>query len=226
MDGSAIVPGERDASDGFEQLYDRKDLLGVLERARDLGFLGPIDVVDHIDHARGFLPHLDRIGHQAGGFLDLGSGAGVPGLILALARPATSWLLVDSMVRRTTVLSEAVATLALSHRVTVWTGRAEELGRLEEHRTAHAVVVARSFGPPSAVAECAAPLLHVGGFLLVSEPPDYQSQGIERWPAAGIIELGLEMEGFEAGVTAMRKMADTPERYPRRTGIPARRHLF
>jgi 16S rRNA (guanine527-N7)-methyltransferase len=228
--GAFIVSGyhydarSMDAAPSDADLLCHDGLLAVLGRAKGLGFLGPGDVADHISHALRFLPLVDACSSDlVGPCVDLGTGAGVPGLILAMARPATTWFLVDSMVRRTTVLNEAVTALKLGPRVRVWTGRAEDFGRISEHRSRSAIVVARSFGPPAVIAECAAALLIPDGHLLVSEPPN--STG-ERWPADGLAKLGLTREILQAGIMSLRKTSSTPERYPRKAGLPGKRPLF
>ena len=91
------------------------------------------------------------------------------------------------------------------------------------------VVVARSFGAPAVTAECSAPFLATGGIIVVSEPPD-TNQG-ERWPVEGLGELGLRPAGSfrfrdRFSYQILEKIAETPERYPRRVGIPAKRPLF
>ena len=112
-------------------------------------------------------------------------------------------------------------------RAQVLCGRAEELGRQEELRTAFDLVVARSFGPPAAVAECAAPFLATGGHLLVSEPPDREVS--DRWPEEGVSKVGLGhprlvVEGSRFAL--LTQVSQCPDRYPRRTGIPVKRPLF
>jgi 16S rRNA (guanine527-N7)-methyltransferase len=121
-------------------------VIAVLERARDLGFLGPGPVAFHVEHARAYLPPLAGV---VGAALDLGAGGGVPGLVLALERPDLRWTLLDAMTRRTAFLQEAVAELGLAN-VEVRTGRAEEVPDLRERFKA---VVARGFGPPAVTAE-------------------------------------------------------------------------
>jgi 16S rRNA (guanine527-N7)-methyltransferase len=78
-------------------------------------------------------------------------------------------------------------------------------------------VVARSFGPPAVTAECAAPLLVVGGLAVVSEPPD--STG-ERWESLARTDLGLVLRsvasGPEATFAVLEKVEPTPERFPRK----------
>lgn len=156
--------------------------------------------------------------------LDLGSGAGVPGLVLAYERSDSAWVLLDASATKTAFLTEAVATLGLADRVVVVTGRAEDIGRRTEHRGAYAVVVARSFARPAVLAECAAPLLEVGGILLVSEPPE---QG-QRWPSE-VSGLGLSVldgDGASPQLAILRQEQLCPERFPRRVGIPAKRPLW
>lgn len=192
-------------------------MIPVLERARDLGFLGPGPVAFHVEHARAYLAPLAGV---TGAALDLGAGGGVPGLVLALERPDLRWTLLDAMAKRTAFLTEAVGELGLTN-VEVRTGRAEEVvadlrGRLQ-------AVVARGFGPPAVTAECAAPLLAVGGLLVVSEPPEDRS----RWTGAHLLGLGspTRLEGPPA-LVVLRLESPCPDRYPRRTGVPAKRPLW
>lgn len=201
-------PEPEDASPG---------LLAVLERSQHLGFLGPGAVDVHVAHA-GRL--IDTVAE--GKWLDLGSGGGVPGLILAVLAPRSRWVLLDSNVRRTAFLEEAVAVLGLRARVAVVRARAEEAARSELRGQADGVV-ARSFGPPAVVAECAAAFLRPGGRLLVAEPPD---PSVERWPAAGLAQLGLARGAVHAGWQTLIAAEPVSERYPRRTGVPQRRPLW
>jgi 16S rRNA (guanine527-N7)-methyltransferase len=196
----------------------------VLARSRDLGFLGPGPIDEQIAHAQAFLGAIEATG--VGRAVDLGSGGGIPGLVLALALPGVRWVLLDGMVRRTTFLAEAVAALGLEDRVEVRTARAEEAGRRVELRAGFDLVVARGFGPPAVTAECAAPLLGVGGQLVVSEPPD--SSG-DRWSADGLATVGLAVETVVAGPPSfvrLRQVELADERYPRRVGVPGKRPLW
>src|SRR4051794_36896370 len=100
----------RSASGAQDGETRTSDLVAVLEESRRLGFLGPGPVDVHIAHALAFTagrPEATRA-------VDLGSGGGVPGLVLAqLAWPQCRWVLVDSMVRRCAFLREAVEDLGL-----------------------------------------------------------------------------------------------------------------
>lgn len=202
-------------------------LLEILVEAQRLGFLGPADVSAQLDHSLGVAAALDS---RRGPFLDLGSGAGLPGIVLALSWPDVSGVLVDASARRCEALERATLRLGLERRVSVLRGRAEELGREPELRETQGLVVARSFGPPAVVAECGSPFVHVEGVLAVTEPPDYCDRAAVRWSAVGLAELGLELaERRTAGATTvavLRKKLPVDDRWPRRTGIPAKRPLW
>jgi len=202
----------------------RADLLGVLEESRRRGFLGPGPVQQHIDHAAAFVAAVPETGPAT--VLDLGSGGGVPGLVVALAWPRARIVLLDRELRRVEHLRAAIDALGLGDRVRARHGRAEDAGRDPELRGAFEAVTARSFAAPAVTAECAAPFLVVHGVVLVAEPPGAPDA---RWPEAGLAELGLVDRGTSAGEATVRRLeavSGCPERYPRRPGIPARRPLF
>ena len=197
-------------------------LLEALERARRLGVLGPGPVLDHVTHAEGFVAALEGIA-PGSTVLDLGAGGGVPGLVVAEARPDLDVVLLDSLERRVALLDEAILTLGWSGRVRTLETRAEDAGRSPMWRGMADAVTARSFGPPAVVAECAAPLLRVGGILVVSEPPEES----DRWPVEGVELLGMvNDDGAPAGIHRCRQLRPCPEEFPRRVGLPAKRPLF
>ena len=197
----------------------------VLEEARELGFLGPGPVAGHIEHAAGFVqavgePHPARV-------VDLGSGGGLPGLVVASAWPGATVVLLDANERRTRFLTNAVRDLGFGDRVRVVHARAEDVGHDPLWRGRADLVVARSFGVPAVTAECAAPLLEVGGRLVVSEPPEESG---DRWPADALGKLGLRpaarLEQAFSRFQILRQEEPCPESYPRRVGVPAKRPLF
>jgi 16S rRNA (guanine527-N7)-methyltransferase len=204
----------------------RPPLDGVLAEARALGFLGPDPIEAHIAHSHAFAaaagPPPDRV-------LDLGSGGGVPGLVLSELWPSVRLVLLDASARRTAFLRAAIAALGRTGRVEAVRGRAEELGRDHRYREAFGLVVARSFGRPAVTAECGAGFVAPGGRLVVSEPPDAGERSV-RWPQDRLPVLSLgparAVERNGAHFVELRKTSRVDERYPRRTGIPAKRPLW
>jgi 16S rRNA (guanine527-N7)-methyltransferase len=210
----------------------RDVLVPVLEEGRRLGFLGPGPVEPHLDHAAGFAEALVAGSGAGAGWspqrgADLGSGAGLPGLPLALHFPASVWVLVDAAVRRAAFLRQAVRELGLEDRVTVVEERAELVGRSPAYRGRFDVVVARSFGPPAVLAECAAPLLQAGGWAVVSEPPGGEPG---RWPEDGLARFGLvpgpAVQAGGAAYQVLKQRDWCPDRWPRRVGVPAKRPQY
>ena len=156
----------------------------------------------------------------------MGSGGGVPGFILldTLHVPAT---LLDAMEKRCRFLVEQLDQPEAPLSVSVVTGRAEILARQTPYQEAFDWVVVRSFGQPANTAECASRFLRLGGLLTVSEPPNTPSE--TRWPQEGLAQLGLRRlteDGPGTGYVVIEKIAPTPEQFPRRDGVPAKKLLF
>lgn len=197
-------------------------LYTVLERSRELGFLGPGGIDEHVVHADGFA----RLTAEAVNLLDLGSGGGLPGLVIAVAHPELTLTLLDANERRVAFLRDSVRQLELGDRVSVRLGRAETLAREPALREAFDTVVARSFGAPAVTAECAAGFVAAGGRLLVSEPADAG----DRWPEEGLARLGLAVERIHrtpsSTICQMRRVQAGLDEVPRRVGVPTRRPLF
>lgn len=205
-----------------------EDLLGVLARAQSLRFLGPGDPAEHLSHAQGFgdatVAHL---GTPPGRFCDLGTGGGVPGLVLAAMWPASHGALIESAARRCATLEGWVRELGMQDRVEVLHGRAETWAHTDGYRETFDVVTARSFARPSITAEIAAGLARVGGVLVVSDPPDARA---ERWPEADLALLGFSPASpvVQRGVhfSCIDKIRAAAPTTPRAEGRPAKKPLW
>jgi len=160
---------------------------------------------------------------------DLGSGGGIPALVVASEWTDSSLDLIEANGRRAAFLRVALDRLGLGGRARVVEERAEACGRDQAMRGVFDGVTARSFGRPAVVAECAAPLLKPGGWLVVSEPPPGLEQGGLRWPTEPLRQLGLVAErrvNEEFEYQVLRQAEPCPDRFPRRDGVPAKRPLF
>lgn len=205
-------------------------LRGALRDARARGLLGPGPIDRHVEHARGFAAVYEAVAVEPSPrrALDLGSGGGVPGLVLSETWTSAEIVLLDGSVRRASFLRKVVSDCALEGRVSVVGTRAETAGHDAEWREGFDLVVARSFGPPGVTAECGSPFLREGGWLVVSEPPDEAELG------GRCAEDGLAMVGLSPALqivrafryAAFQRVGSCPAAYPRRLGVPNRRPLF
>jgi 16S rRNA (guanine527-N7)-methyltransferase len=160
---------------------------------------------------------------------DLGSGAGFPGIVLAVALPAAEINLIESQRRRCEFLRRVSALAGIENARVICT-RAEEW---REGLNVNDVVVARALGPVPVVLEYAAPLLRVGGSLVDWRGALGRQQ--EEAAARAAAELGLRrvevrrVEPFagarEHHLHVYLKLRETPARFPRRTGIARKRPL-
>lgn len=174
---------------------------------------------------------LVLLDHLAGAktVVDVGSGAGLPGLPLKIARPDLQLTLIEADQDKAAFLVHACAVLALDG-VEVIASRAEEAGLDPRLREAFDVAVARALAPLPALVELCLPLVRVGGRLLAQKTV---AEDVER--ARRAIEiLGGELVGVhespsaarrEGTVVEIRKARPTPAAYPRRPGVPARKPL-
>lgn len=170
-------------------------------------------------------------GESPASLLDIGSGAGFPGLPLKLLRPALALTMVDSVGKKTAFLSHLVERLGLTG-VRVITARVEALGHDRREREHYAVVTARAVADLRVLTEYGLPLLRVGGRLLAPKGAAAHEEAAAATRA--ITLLGGELLGVEPvelpGVeprhlVVIEKVAPTVARYPRSVGVPARNPL-
>ncbi len=176
----------------------RRSVTDVLLTAQRVGTLGnrPIDEV--IAHALQFVDALDAGAHRV---IDLGTGAGVPGLVIAEARPEVALTLVDRRQTRMDALQMAVIGLGWADRIQVLTAEADTLGGDAEHAGTYDAVVCRGFANPEITATLARPFLKNGGSLIVSEPPTFDPS---RWPEELCKRAHFDTPVFQPGVVVLR----------------------
>jgi 16S rRNA (guanine527-N7)-methyltransferase len=198
-----------------------------------LGFLGPREQERlrerHLDDALGLATIRQPRPQER--WADLGSGAGLPGLPLAVVYRATSFTMIDAQRRRLDWIEATATALDLTN-VTVVHARLEDYGR-GPARESFDVATARALGSLPVVSELGLPLLKVGGQLLVPRGQPASEELDQASIACG--QLGgriddvipnpsspIDPVGF---VVIMAKIAATSPRFPRRSGVPARTPL-
>ncbi len=151
--------------------------------------------------------------------VDIGSGGGVPGLVIAILRRDLSVTLIDSDLRKTGFLIHAAGLLGLNG-VVVEAMRAEDAGRRAGMREGFDLATSRATAPPPVLCELALPLVRVGGQLcaLVADAPEALAACVGAASACG----GSAPEAPAHGVLRVHKVAPTAEQYPRRPGTPNR----
>ena len=163
---------------------------------------------------------------------DIGTGAGFPGIPVAIMRPDIQVVLVDSLRKRTVFLSEAIQLLDLRNVKVVW-ARAEELGHNPAYRERFDVVLARAVASLNVLAELCLPLVKNSGIFLAMKGPKASEELILAQGA--ISKLGgvlvsvetqeLPLVGEVRTLIRISKNKTTAAAYPRKAGIPERQPL-
>lgn len=173
------------------------------------------------------IPTLDRLvtsrRSSTPRLIDVGSGAGFPGLVLKIVRPALLVTLLDATGKKVRFLDEVIAATALTG-IEALHGRAEDLGRNPEYRERYNLATARAVASLPVLLELTTPFLDVGGNALLPKGPDLGEELAQGKKAARLLGCRIESsEVLPAGDTRLiivEKVTLTPGRYPRPTGIP------
>lgn len=188
-----------------------------------------------IKHFADSLAVLLAIGGDFGAqtsLIDVGSGAGFPGLPLKIVRPAWRVTLVESTHKKTEFLEHMIYQLGLGKIDVVW-ARAEEVGQEPAYREQFDLAVARAVADVAVLIEYALPLLHVGGRFIAqkgTDPTDELRAAEKALEILGgahrdTIPYRLPAFGKPLHLVVIDKVAPTPAKYPRRPGMPAKRPI-
>lgn len=158
--------------------HDDGALIEALGIAQRLGVIGQTDLRAEIAHARGYVAALTELS-TGGSILDIGSGGGLPGLVIAHDRTDLAVTLVDRREKRTDILRRQVGRLSAAKPSVTVRVLCAEVADITPPDRGFDAITARSFGSPEVTAQLAAPLLTTGGLLVVSDPPTADSSN--RW---------------------------------------------
>ena len=182
---------------------DDEQLLTALAVIRDRGAIGEQSLERAVRHADQF---VELLPHDTQTLADLGSGGGLPGLVIAARRPDIRVVLIERRATRADQLRRAVSRLAFDT-TEVIAGDVEIVARAvsDGDRPPFDVVTARSFGTPLVTVGWARALLRPGGLCLVSEPP---TDDLSRWPTEMLAEVGMDDGGRVGGLRRLTKTSD------------------
>ena len=160
--------------------------------------------------------------------IDLGAGAGFPGLPIKIAHPTLRLTLLESAAKKTAFLKEVVERLALAD-VAVITGRAESAAHEPTHREAYDLALARAVASLPVLVELALPFLRLDGVLVAPKGSRAAQEVAAAAPAlracGGRLLSTERLPGSPLTLVLAEKVAPTPPTYPRRPGIPVKRPL-
>ena len=223
----------------------------LLERNKHMNLTGALTVDEvltrHVADSLALIPAIESaVGEertsgseakeQSVTLLDVGSGAGFPGMALAIARPNWNVTLLDTLQKRTTFLADAAIECGVSNVTTLWS-RAEDAGSAgSEHREAYDLVTARAVAELRVLCELCVPMVKVGGVFLAAKNSVDSAREELAAAAAAVAVLGgapfrteevrsVGPDGRLRTAVVSRKATPTPEKYPRRAGMPNKRPL-
>lgn len=186
------------------------------------------DLEQHVKDSLQVLEWYSLAGQKV---IDIGSGAGFPGLVLAMAEPGCQMTLVESDLKKSVFLQTAIAILDLPN-VQVIRQRVETLGRTSSHRDGYDVCTSRAVASMRILLEYGVPLIKIGGLLMLWKGSRYQTEIDEAKTAMQLLGGKLDavhtyslVHPEDRALVVVQKAGPTPPQYPRKIGIPAKRPL-
>ena len=164
--------------------------------------------------------------------IDVGTGGGFPGVPLAIAAPDKEFVLMDSLNKRLKIIDELCGQIGIGNVTTVH-ARAEELAKNKAHREQYDLCVSRAVANMAVLAEYCLPFIKMGGCLMAYKGPDADREVEEARKALFLLggqveeirEGNLKEFGIDHKVVIIKKVKNTPSKFPRKAGTPAKEPL-
>ena len=164
--------------------------------------------------------------------IDVGTGAGFPGIPLSIISPEKEFILMDSLNKRLKIIDELCQRADIKNVVTLH-ARAEELAKNKAHRERYDLCVSRAVANMAVLAEYCLPFIKVGGFLMAYKGPEAENEVREAEHALYLLggraeEIrngNLKEFGIDHKVVVIKKVSNTPSKYPRKPGTPTKEPL-
>lgn len=165
--------------------------------------------------------------------VDVGTGAGFPGIPLAIMNDSLKITLVDSLNKRINFLNEVCNKINLEN-INAIHARAEEFGQDNNYRESYDVAISRAVANLTVLAEYLLPLVKVGGKIICMKGPDIEEELKQAKSAIDILggkfercdNFCLPKSDISRNIIIINKIKETPKKYPRKAGTPAKTPLF
>ncbi|NLO89782.1 MAG: 16S rRNA (guanine(527)-N(7))-methyltransferase RsmG [Clostridia bacterium] len=185
-----------------------------------------------IKHFLDSLGGINLIKEKEGKLADVGSGAGFPGMVMALCIPRMDTVLIESIGKKGEFLRSIIRELGMEN-ASVEVARAEDLGRNPDFRECFDYTTIRAVSSLRVIVEYCLPLLKKGGFMLAYKGPGVYEEIKEAGNALEVMggsvvevyEYELPYTGERRSIALIEKIRESPRKYPRRAGIPQKRPL-
>lgn len=205
----------------ISELERFKDLLVEKNKVMNLTGITESDEVDRLHFTDSAYPLTLPELKNAKKIIDVGTGAGFPGVVLKILAPEKEILLNDSLLKRLKFLDEVIVDLDLKDIETVH-ARSEDLAHVNGHREAYDVAISRAVARLSTLTEYMLGFVKVGGYMLSMKSGDIDEEAAEAKKAIEV--LGGEIvdihkyrlfDEFDRSIVVVKKIKPTPKKYPR-----------
>lgn len=213
----------------YEQLVEKNKVMNLtaITEYEDVLLKHYIDclAVNVVPHFREIIKHGLKV-------IDVGTGAGFPGIPLKIAFPEINISLLDSLNKRINFLNEVVDNLKLTD-VNTFHGRAEDFANNAGHREKYDLCVSRAVANLTTLSEYCLPFINVGGMFIALKSGDIETELSESKNAikvlggkvVDVIHYTLPDSDIERSFVVIKKVSKTPKKYPRKAGLPSKEPL-
>ena len=222
------IPFDNSVIEMFEQYMD-----GILEWNKKINLTAITDREEFISKhfVDSVLSYNFREYIDADSIIDIGTGAGFPGIPLAIVSPDKKFVLADSLNKRLKVINELASKIGIDNIETVH-GRAEELARNKKYREAFALCISRAVANLAVLCEYCLPFIKVGGHLPAYKGPDAEEEVKMAEKAIKILGgklieiVSVDLDGYDHNIVVIEKINKTPSKYPRKAGTPGKEPIL
>ena len=222
------IPFDNSVIEMFEQYMD-----GILEWNKKINLTAITDREEFISKhfVDSVLSYNFREYIDADSIIDIGTGAGFPGIPLAIVSPDKKFVLADSLNKRLKVINELASKIGIDNIETVH-GRAEELAMNKKYREAFDLCISRAVANLAVLCEYCLPFIKVGGHLLAYKGPDAEEEVKMAEKAIKILGgklieiVSVDLDGYDHNIVVIEKINKTPSKYPRKAGTPGKEPIL